>query len=161
MAGTEAVTADITFEDQYELTLGGVTLQLVHTAQAHTTGDIFVWLREPPVVFTGDIVFSERMLGVLPVSSSAGWIKSFEAMAALEPRHVVLGHGKPTDLKTAKAFTYDYLVHLRKVMGAYMEKGGDEIGSVNVDQSAFSSILLFDGLAKRNAQAVFAEMEFE
>ena len=34
-------------------------------------------------------------------------------------------------------------------------------GSVAVDQSAFAYLENFDGLARRNAQRVFEEMEFE
>ena len=46
-------------------------------------------------------------------------------------------------------------------MGAYIDQGGDIIDSVNVDQAAFSYLANFEGLAKRNAQQVFSEMEWE
>jgi hypothetical protein len=42
-----------------------------------------------------------------------------------------------------------------------IDSGGDVISSVTVDQSAFSYLANFDQLAKRNAQAVFIQMEWE
>jgi len=107
LEGTSPAYADITFEDSYDLTLGGVTLQLVHPGPAHTPGDSFVWDPATKTVFTGDIVFVSRLLGVLEFSNSAGWVEAFDAMAALHPTHVVPGHGPVTDLPPATHGTRD------------------------------------------------------
>lgn len=159
--GTEPAFAIDTFSDELTIYLGGREIQIVHTDAAHTPGDSFVWLPDEKVAFSGDIVFTERMLGVLEVSNSSGWIASFEAMAAMKPEHVVPGHGAPTTLEKAKADTYDYLVNLREKMREHIDNGGDIITSVDVDQSAFTYLENFDTLAKRNAQKVFTEMEWE
>lgn len=82
-------------------------------------------------------------------------------MAEREPVHVVPGHGAPTTLERARADTYDYLVNLRTQMRQHIDDGGDMIGAVEVDQSAFGHLEQFDALARRNAQQVFAEMEWE
>jgi glyoxylase-like metal-dependent hydrolase (beta-lactamase superfamily II) len=161
LAGTEPVYADVVFKERYTLTAGGRTFEIVHPGPAHTPGDSYVWLPEAKTVFAGDIVYVERLLGVLEFSSIKNWPKAFEAVAALEPQHVVPGHGGPTALTRAKAETYDYLVNLRAKMKAHIEAGGDIIGSVAVDQSAFSHIELFDTLARRNAQTAFQQMEWE
>jgi glyoxylase-like metal-dependent hydrolase (beta-lactamase superfamily II) len=161
LAGTEPVHASERFAERLDLTVAGRTIEIVHAAPAHTPGDVLVWLPEERVVFTGDIVFTERLLGVLEFSSSAGWVEAFEAMAALDPLHVVPGHGDPTTLERARADTYDYLVNLRERMREHIDSGGDIIGSVAVDQSAFSRLEQFDMLAGRNAQQVFTEMEWE
>ena len=50
---------------------------------------------------------------------------------------------------------------LRAAIRAHIDGGGDIIGSVEVDQSAYEYLKDFDSLAKRNAQAVFEEMEWE
>ncbi|MEO1948944.1 MBL fold metallo-hydrolase [Thioclava sp.] len=161
LAGTEPVYADTTFDESYTLTLGGREIEITHPGPAHTPGDSFVWLPAEKVMFTGDIVFVGRILGVLDMSSSSGWVEAFEAMAAYEPAHVVPGHGPATDLATATKDTYDYLTNLRSQMADYIDQGGDIIGSVNVDQSQFEYLEDFDTLAKRNAQAVFSQMEWE
>lgn len=160
-ARTQPAYADIGFDDHYTLKLGGVTLEIRHPGHAHTPGDSFVWVPAKNTLFTGDIVYVERLLGVGPQSNSKSWLEAFQAIAALKPAHIVPGHGHATTLARARAETYEYLVNLRRRIGEHIEAGGDMIGSVKVDQSAFSHIELFDQLARRNAQAVFAEMEFE
>lgn len=161
LEGTEPSYADVTFAEDYSLTLGGTTLELIHAGPAHTPGDSFVWLPEQRVMFTGDIVYVGRILGVMEFSSSVDWVKTFEAMAAHEPAHVVPGHGPATDLATATRDTYDYLTNLRARIAEHIEAGGDIMGAVEVDQSAFSYLENFDQLARRNAQEVFSQMEWE
>jgi glyoxylase-like metal-dependent hydrolase (beta-lactamase superfamily II) len=159
--GTEAMTATETFTDQMVVTLGDTTLALFHKGGAHTQGDSYVWLEQQSVVFTGDIVYTQRILGVLSFSNSQTWLTAFEAIAALDPDHVVPGHGDATDMLTATADTYDYLTNLREGMAEHIDAGGDIIGAAKVDQSAFAYLQNFDQLAGRNAQAVFEAMEWE
>ncbi len=159
--GTEPAYADVTFDETYELKLGGMRIEIRHNGQAHTPGDSYVWVLAKKTVFTGDIVYVDRLLGVMNFSNSKSWLRAFEAVAALKPEHVVPGHGAPTTLARAKAETYDYLVSLREKIGALIADGGDMIGAAKVDQSAYQNLELFGVLAARNAQAVFAEMEFE
>ncbi len=161
LKGTQPSYADQTFEESHSLTVGGVEIQLHHVGQAHTPGDSFVWLPAQGVMFTGDIVYTERLLGVGAQSHAGRWIEVFEAMAAYQPKHIVPGHGHPTDLTRATAETLDYLKTLRRVMGAYIEDGGDMQGSTQIDQSAFAHLAQFEALAGRNAQQVYAEMEWE
>ena len=161
LEGTEPVYADLEFEEKHSFKLGGLTFEITHVDQAHTPGDSFIWVAEKNTVFTGDIVYVERILGIGAQSNSGTWIEVFNEMAKLGATHVVPGHGHATNMAKAKADTLDYLVNLREKMSAYMEGGGEIINSVNVDQSAFKYLEAFEGLAKRNAQQVFSELEFE
>ena len=161
MAQTVPLTADTTFKDYFELELGGVVMQIHHAGPAHTPGDSFVWLPQKGVMFSGDIVYVERMLGVGTQSNSKSWINVFQTMAAYKPAYLVPGHGKPTTLAEATIDTYDYLVFLRAAIGDFIDQGRDmtEIGSL--DQSEFAYLQNFDAIAGRNAQQVFIEMEWE
>jgi hypothetical protein len=94
-------------------------------------------------------------------SDSAAWLDAFAAIEALEPQHLVPGHGPLTTLEQAQVDTRDYLLNLRAKMRAHIEEGGDIIGSIAVDQSAFGYLDQFEALAGRNAQAVFQQMEWE
>ena len=161
LAGTEPAYADITFASDYTLTLGDVTLQLHHEGAAHTPGDSTVWLADRSVLFAGDIIYMERILGIGSQSNALEWVASFETLAALAPAHIVPGHGAPTDLAGATRDTYDYLINIRTKMAEYIENGGDIIDSVKVDQSAFTYLQNFDQLSGRNAQEVFSQMEWE
>lgn len=159
--GTEPAYADVTFETDYTLEFGGLTFEIMHRGAAHTPGDSFIWLDERDVMFTGDIVYVDRILGNGPARDTDSWIAVFEAMAAFDPAHIVPGHGHATDLATATRDTYDYLVNLRTQIGALIENGGDIMDAPAIDQSNWTYLEQFDSLAGRNAQATFEEMEWE
>ena len=159
--GTEPTYADVTFESDHTLETGGLVFQIMHRGQAHTPGDSFVWLASKKVMFTGDIVYVERVLGNGSQSNAKSWIEVFEAMAAFKPEHVVPGHGHATTMEKATADTYDYLVNLRTRIGELIEQGGDIIAAPNIDQSAFSYLEQFETLAGRNAQTTYEQMEWE
>ena len=106
------------------LQLGKTKIELLHFGSAHTAGDLVLWLPNQKILFAGDLVFTQRMLGVIPVGNSGGWIKAFDQAMALKPRIVVPGHGKPTDIKTATRDTRGYLAFLRKGAQAILAKNG-------------------------------------
>ena len=147
--------------DQKVLTIGDTRIEIYHAGHAHTPGDSFVWLPDHKIMFSGDIVYTDRLLGVGPQSAHRSWIAAFLAMAAKQPKIVVGGHGRPADLAKARADSYDYLVFLRKTVQAFIDEGHgmEEIGKV--DQSRFSYLDNFDSLKGRNAQRVFEELEWE
>ena len=159
--GTEPVYADETFVDLKVMTVGDIRIEVHHAGQAHTPGDSFVWLPQQQIVFSGDIVYTDRMLRIGSHSAHRSWISAFEAMADKQPDVVVGGHGRPAGLSKAKADTYDYLVFLRETVQAFMDEGRgmEEIGKI--DQSRFSYLDNFDSLKGRNAQRVYEELEWE
>ena len=161
LAGTQPVYADETFESELDLEFGGRKFEIRHVGSAHMLGDAFIWLADEQVMFTGDIVYVDRMLGIGPAQNTQQWIATFDAMAAYRPKTIVPGHGPVTDLARARAETYDYLVHLRHEIGQVLEAGGPIEDGIAVDQSAFKHLAVFDQIAKRNAQAVYMQMEFE
>ena len=161
LAGTEAVYADSTFDKDKQIELGGLSIEIHHAGQAHTPGDSFVWLPRQKVMFTGDIVYTERMLGVTSASSSKSWLAVYEAMASYKPEVIVPGHGHPTTLAKANADTYAYLKFLRQSVAAFMQAGGDISEISNIDQHQYQYLKNYDMLAGRNAQRVYAELEFE
>ena len=158
---TNAVYADTTFKENFTFETGGTVFELHHSGQAHTPGDCFVWLPQQKIMFTGDIVYVERMLGIGPQSNSQSWLNVFQTMAAYEPHHLVPGHGHVTDLSRAKQDTYDYLVFLRSSVSELIESGGDISEISRVNQEKYSYLLNYQELAGRNAQQVFTEMEWE
>ena len=159
--GTEPVYAERRFAESMNFELGGTRFEIYHRGQAHTPGDSFVWLPGSKIVFSGDIVYVERMLGIGTQSNSKSWLAAYEAMAALEPTHLIPGHGAATDMARAGRDTYDYLIFIRGAVEQFMDDGGDlsDIGSV--DQSQFKYLQNYDTIAGRNAQQVFTELEWE
>lgn len=159
--GTREKYADELFDQKKILELGGVRLEIVHAGQAHTPGDAFIWLADRSVMFSGDIVYVERMLGVGDQSNSKTWVEVFETMAGYQPKVVVPGHGNPVPLATAQQDTYRYLTTLREKVGAFLDDGGDASEISKVDMSEFSYLFNYDTLNGRNALKVFTELEWE
>ena len=161
LANTEAVYADETFDNTLNFTLGKTKFEVHHAGQAHTPGDSFVWLPQQRIVFSGDIVYVQRMLSISPASNSKSWVTAFKVMAELKPKVVVPGHGHVTDLQEAKAHTHDYLVFVRQAVADFMEagRGIEDIGKL--DQSSYSFLLNYETLKGRNAQRVYEELEWE
>lgn len=158
---TDAVYAEETFTDELKFTLGNTDFELHHAGPAHTPGDSFVWLPQQRLVFSGDIVYVQRMIGINAESNSKSWINAFETMAALEPRIVVPGHGHVTTLIEATAHTYDYLVFLRQAVAEFMANGGGIENIGKLEQSQFSFLENYETLKGRNAQRVYEELEWE
>ncbi|ODB83625.1 hypothetical protein A3193_12085 [Candidatus Thiodiazotropha endoloripes] len=159
--GTSYIHADATFSQQKILEVGNTRIEIYHAGHAHTPGDSYIWLPEHKVMFSGDIVYTDRLLGVGSMSAHKSWIATFEAMAAKQPEIVVGGHGNPASLSKAKADTYDYLVFLREAVLKFIDEGNslEDIGKI--DQSRFSYLENFDSLKGRNAQRVYEELEWE
>ena len=161
MQGTNAAYADETFAEALDLTLGGTTIEIRHPGPAHTPGDSYVWLPQKRVMFSGDIVYVERMAAIGAQSNSRGWIEAFDAMAAHEPNFLVPGHGDVTTLERARRDLRDYLTFLRAAVGAHIDEGGDLSEISHIDQSAWSYLENHELLAGRNAPRVFTEMAWE
>jgi glyoxylase-like metal-dependent hydrolase (beta-lactamase superfamily II) len=154
--GTQAVYPTKTFARRYTLPVHGVKIELIYTGGGHTRGDIFVWLPRQKIVFTGDIVFVQRLLGLMPDTGFA-WIKTFEYMRdRLRPTVVIPGHGHVTDMREATRDTYDYLIFLRNSARRALADGAfDPVeASQGLDQSRFSSLVHYDDLSLRSRNAL-------
>jgi glyoxylase-like metal-dependent hydrolase (beta-lactamase superfamily II) len=156
------VPANLSFEDEYEFTLGDVTFSVLHLGPAHGPGDTQVWIPQWSMMIAGDIAFHERMPPIFPGTCTSCWIETWEtAFEPLAPTYVIPGHGHPTNLAQVTRFTRDYLVDLREKIGAHLDEGGDLAGAYYVDQEQWRRLDTFEELATKNAGRVFEEMEWE
>lgn len=163
MAGTEIVLPTRWLQDaDTTLNLGGTTLQVVHRGGGHTPGDSMVWLPQSGVVFTGDVVYVDRILGLHPVSKTKTWVASFEALEALKPKIVVPGHGQVTTLAQAQKDTGDLLKALRAHMGQAVEAGTDISAAVkSFDAAPYRHLKHVDVWLPQLANLTYLEMERE
>jgi glyoxylase-like metal-dependent hydrolase (beta-lactamase superfamily II) len=162
-AGTEPVLpARLIDSADARLELGGTVFELRHRGGGHTPGDLMVWLPQSKVLFTGDIVYVDRMLAVIPVSSTRHWLQAFEVVEALAPTHIVPGHGRVTDLATARTQTRDYLVALRGQMKRAVDEGTDpSTAARGFDSTRWQHLRNADELLLGNASRVYLEVERE
>lgn len=144
------------------LNLGGTVVEVKHRGGAHTPGDVMVWLPQHRLVFSGDTVYVDRMLGVIPVSHTGRWLASFAALEALKPARIVPGHGDVCELPRAQAQTRDYLQALRTHMKKAVDDG-TEIGAAikTFDASPWMGLLNAAELHPGNASRTYLELERE
>lgn len=142
--------------------LGGVIFEFRHRGGAHTPGDMLVWLPQSRVLFSGDVVYVDRLLGVIPASKTKPWLDTFAEIERLAPERIVPGHGRVTDLKTAQAQTRDYLMALRAHMKKAVDDGQDIGAAVkSFDGRAWLPLLNAAELMPGNASRTYLELELE
>jgi glyoxylase-like metal-dependent hydrolase (beta-lactamase superfamily II) len=144
------------------LEFGGVVFEFKHRGGAHTPGDTMVWLPQKNVLFTGDVVYVDRMLGVLPVSNTKHWLDTFAVIEQFQPQVLVPGHGSVTNLATAKADSQVYLLALRAHMKKAVDDGTDVSAAVKSFNAApFMRLLNAAELMPGNASRAYLELERE
>jgi glyoxylase-like metal-dependent hydrolase (beta-lactamase superfamily II) len=90
-------SADITFDGEYVLDLGGVRVRLVSVGPTHTRGDTGLLVEEDRVLFSGDVVMNESFLAARQESSMRAWLEAFDVFDAMGPEVVVPAHGAVGD----------------------------------------------------------------
>lgn len=161
LAGTVPMSAPNPIQrESAALELGGETLVLNYT-DAHFPGDAQVWLPKRGIVFTGDLVYVDRLLGVLPWSSVKNGQKAFHAMMVLNPKVVVPGHGRVCDLAKAKAETGDYYDFLAEKIGVAAKDMEPMDATLNkhADLPQFKHLENYDSLHRANMNRAFTEFE--
>jgi len=151
--------------DEAKLTLGGIDLELRRFGNGHFPGDAVVWLPKQRIAFSGDLVFADRLLGVLDNGSRVDqWAQTFKTFAAtLKPEIIVPGHGKPCSLAQAQAQTGDYLDWLvREVKPAAqnmddLEKTVQRVHAATPE--AFRKLDNFEGIDKKNINRAYLEFQ--
>jgi glyoxylase-like metal-dependent hydrolase (beta-lactamase superfamily II) len=88
---TTYVIPDATFTDSMTLHLGGREIQFLHLGNAHTAGDIVLWLPQDRVVATGDVVTAPVPL--MPSPYTNDYPAVLAKIKALDFRILVPGHG--------------------------------------------------------------------
>ena len=147
---------------QTRLELGGTVFELKHRGGGHTPGDWVVWLPQKNVLFSGDVVYVDRVLGLHPVSRTKTWLASFAVIDELKPQLIVPGHGHVTHLATAQAQTRDLLRALRAHMGKAVEDGEDISSAVKrFDGKPFAHLKHADVWIPQLANQTYLEMERE
>lgn len=134
---------------------------LIGPGNGHFPGDAIAWLPDSRMVFTGDFVFLDRMLGVHPLTSVRSWQQAFKRIAALDPKVVVPGHGHPGSLVKAQHETRDYLTFLFDSVGKALaewkelDETTDELG----EAPQFRDLTFYDGWHRRKINRTYLELE--
>lgn len=90
--------ADIFFENDYTLDLGGVRVRMLSLGPTHTRGDTIIWVEGDRILFAGDVVMNRTFVAFAsPYSSVKAWLADFDQLEPLRPVKVVPSHGPVGD----------------------------------------------------------------
>ncbi|GAB3024807.1 fumarylacetoacetate hydrolase family protein [Mycobacterium bourgelatii] len=120
-SGIAVRNADVTFDRDLTIEVGGRRIDLLNLGPAHTAADSVVHVPDAGVLFGGDLLF----IGCTPIvwaGPIANWIAACDAMIALDAPTVVPGHGPITDPDGIRAVR-GYLVHVSEQAEAAYRKG--------------------------------------
>jgi glyoxylase-like metal-dependent hydrolase (beta-lactamase superfamily II) len=161
MKGTSPRQADVVHPGpEVSLQLGGVQIQWMET-NAHYPGDTMVHLPKAEANFTGDLVYVDRLLGVLPQSNVRKAHQAFERLLALSPAHVVPGHGRVTNMAQAQKETGDYYQFLIANIGTAarnLESMSETLDKF-MSPAQFKHLQNFEELHRGNMNRVFVDFE--
>jgi len=160
-AGTCIAVPEHTFERRHQLPLKSRTIELLTFGDAHSPGDISVWIPDEKVLIAGDIAFHERIPGVFPDTHVKKWIASFDRMMELPVETIIPGHGHPTGWDDIVFTTRDYLQYLVDQAELLLDEDGGLADAYNIDQSRYAHLNTFEELAAKNAGRVFQQIEME
>jgi glyoxylase-like metal-dependent hydrolase (beta-lactamase superfamily II) len=162
LKGVKMKTADVVLEKASNtLNIGGVEMQLNFYGDAHFPGDSALWLPKQKVLFTGDMVYLDRMLGVHPWSNPITWNEAYQEMRKLPANFIVPGHGQVSDWKKADAETGNYLKKLVSTMTQLAEDfaGVDTAVEENRDWPEFKHLKHYDSWHKQNVNRTYLKLE--
>jgi glyoxylase-like metal-dependent hydrolase (beta-lactamase superfamily II) len=161
LAGTTPFYATKTHQPpEQEVVIDRVRMQWIET-NAHYPGDSMIYFPDTAVIFAGDLVYVDRILGVLPQSNVRKAQAAFRRLMALNSKHVVPGHGRVTDLAQAKREAGDYYDFLIANVGT-AARNMDSI-TETLDKFAmpaqFVGLENFADLHRANMNRVFVDFE--
>jgi len=157
----------LVFPDQYlsegkQFRLGDVEFVITVVGNAHSDGDLTMYVEPDRVLFSGDIIFEGRV-PFLGDSNTRRWVRILERMEKEQLVALVPGHGGVADKPNeAISLTRRYLVYLREKMGeAVNEFVPFSEAYEEIDWSDFEQLPAFAEANRRNAYQVYLSMEAE
>ncbi|WP_199171732.1 quinoprotein relay system zinc metallohydrolase 2 [Pollutimonas nitritireducens] len=155
------VPPNVPVKEVHQLDLGERTLTIQAWPTSHTDNDLTVLDETTATLWTGDLVFRERIPSL--DGKLSGWLSTMESLAGIPARLVVPGHGSvstdwPAVMKPQQQYLQQLQADVRAALKAKrsIQQAMSEIGALNPSQWQ-----LFDGSHRQNVTAAFTELEWE
>ncbi|MGH8217791.1 MAG: MBL fold metallo-hydrolase [Steroidobacteraceae bacterium] len=127
--------ANVLFDRDYTLDLGGVQARLLYFGAAHTRGDEVIFVPEDSVLISGDVVQNHVSPNIICESCSPRqWIAVLDQIAPLKAQHIIPDHGAlggPELIPEDRAFLVDLQRHALalKARGVPAAEAGRQIAA--------------------------------
>ena len=160
LVNTKIVKVDNIVDKNETIKVDGVNFSVIKLDKpAHAPEDFMVYIKEKGVLFTGDLLMSERLTSIRH-GSIEGNLAAIEQISKINPKVYANGHGKFTD-STGLKLTKEYLNKLKSTALKAVKDDvelNDYVKKANFDE--FKKYKLFDVAHKENLFAAFKEYEF-
>lgn len=159
---TRVVQPDRFLQGEERVTIGGVDIRVVDVGSAHSEGDLILYVENDGVLFSGDIIFENR-IPFLGTSSSAEWLALLEQMQQTDVKAIVPGHGNASsNPQEIVSLTRNYLAFVRDAMKQAVDDWipFDEAYEAT-DWGDFIDYPAFAEANRRNAYGIFLSIEQE
>jgi glyoxylase-like metal-dependent hydrolase (beta-lactamase superfamily II) len=110
LQGAEFRKADVVFDKEQVVDLGGVRVRLIAMGFNHTAGDTAFFVEPDAILVSGDVAMS-ALPAVGAESRIPTWLASMDRFEKLQPKRIVPSHGPMGDL----AFVTNYRAYLTAV----------------------------------------------
>lgn len=159
---TRLVPPDQYLDEGARFRLGDVDFTVTVIGNAHSDGDLTLFVEPDRVLFSGDIIFEGRV-PFIGDANTRRWLQVLQRMENEQLTALVPGHGRMADNPNELiAFTHRYLTFLREQMAAAVDDfvPFDQAYEA-VDWSEFRKLPAFDEANRRNAYRVYLSLEAE
>ena len=85
--------ADVPFDREYLLDLGGVRVRMLVVGPTHTRGDTVFFVEGDAVLFAGDVVMNNSFVAATEDSSVKAWLTAYGVLETWRPATIVPAHG--------------------------------------------------------------------
>lgn len=130
LAGARYRAADVVFEREHRLDLGGVHVRLLAVGPTHTRGDTIAFVEEDRVLFSGDVAMPALPAVISPSSSVRTWLEALETLSGLGATQVVPSHGARGDAR----MIVEYRRYFETVQRRARELKAQGVGATEAEQ---------------------------
>jgi len=159
---TRLITPDRIVTGNETLNIDGTLIDLTFLGDAHSEGDLSVYIRSEGVLFSGDIIFEGRVPYVGDANTKH-WLETLRDLETGKVKVLAPGHGGiAADPNSAIRLTRRYVEFLRQQMQGAVENMIDfDSAYQQVDWQEFEQLPAFEEANRRNAYQVYLNLEQE
>jgi len=122
LEGYHFVLPQIEYRHKMTMNVGGRTFELLYMKNAHSEADTAVWLPKERVLFSASGIVVDQINIFRPFVTIPDILAAAKMMKALNPEHVIPGHGQPGTVKIFEDTEKYYALLLERV-GKLVKEG--------------------------------------